>query len=412
MLTPEEPLEAGTTVKVDLVNSAGIAETVTYASKSATTISHRLDDRAQEQSVDAADGRHGELPGYHHFDAVDCGHLAGAEPPPATSSAPGWSPAASSCISCRRCPRAACRCSRRPIWNTARTTRAGLADGEQVTTPGPMLGSDDPCALSSGYSAERGPDIQLRRSSLTPVPAAGAWRAARWWCRRRPGADPRVGLCGHELGGLRARHGVPGRAGGRRPGGGHGADRGVDAKTGGHGWFTWQAPTQPGTYTLVAQRQQHHNDAAPGNNEATVEIVVEAGPRLPYRRFLAQSAAGRNRVTEDRGRAGGFRPGPVLIADRRTSVAVASALIDACLGQLDVGDDRCTSSGALRPAHVISAGSRRTRRTAQRRPEDPAHRRPAMATGIGVNDAAVASLRGTAFPLRGCPCWHRPTGPQ
>ena len=34
ILTPEQPLQAGTTVKVDLVNSAGIAETVTYASKS------------------------------------------------------------------------------------------------------------------------------------------------------------------------------------------------------------------------------------------------------------------------------------------------------------------------------------------------------------------------------------------
>ena len=32
--------------------------------------------------------------------------------------------------------------------------------------------------------------------------------------------------------------------------------RGIDAKTGGHGWFTWQAPTTPGTYTLVAQLQE------------------------------------------------------------------------------------------------------------------------------------------------------------
>ena len=187
----------------------------------------------------------------------------------------------------------------------------GLLTVNKSTTPGPMLGSDDPCALSSGYSAERGPDIQLRRSSLTPMPAAGRVAGGKMVVQAGDRVPIRVSaFAGTNWAGFEhvtVYQGEP-EDGGRVAG--TALIRGIDAKTGGHGWFTWQAPTQPGTYTLVAQLQEHHNDAAPGNNEATVEIVVEGGRSCRIGASWAQSAAGRNRVTEDRGRAGDFRPGP------------------------------------------------------------------------------------------------------
>ena len=60
----------------------------------------------------------------------------------------------------------------------------------------------------------------------------------------------------------------------------------IDKQNGGHGWFTWQAPTTPGTYSLVAQLQERWNDSAPGNNIEKVELIVEPGQRLPYRTWL------------------------------------------------------------------------------------------------------------------------------
>lgn len=62
--------------------------------------------------------------------------------------------------------------------------------------------------------------------------------------------------------------------------------RGIDKHSGGHGWFSWQAPTLPGTYKLTAYLHEAWNDTAPGNNTADVEIVVEPGPKLRYRAYL------------------------------------------------------------------------------------------------------------------------------
>ena len=169
----------------------------------------------------------------------------------------------------------------------------GLLTVYKSTTPGPMLGSNDACGLSSGYSAERGPDLQLRRSSLTPMPAGGRVAGGKTVVQAGDRVPIRVtAYAGTHWTGFEQVTVYQGEPADGGPVAGTALIRGIDAKTGGHGWFTWQAPTTPGTYTLVAQLQQHHNDAAPGNNQATVEIVVEGGPTLPYRRFLGAISRG------------------------------------------------------------------------------------------------------------------------
>ena len=168
----------------------------------------------------------------------------------------------------------------------------GLLTVYKSTTPGPMLGSDDACGLSSGYSAERGPDLQLRRSSLTPLPAGGRVAGGKTVVQAGDRVPIRVtAYAGTHWTGFEQVTVYQGEPADGGPVAGTALIRGIDA-TGGHGWFTWQAPTTPGTYTLVAQLQQHHNDAAPGNNQAAVEIIVEPGQQLPYRRFLGAISRG------------------------------------------------------------------------------------------------------------------------
>ena len=295
ILTPEQPLEAGTTVKVDLVNSAGTTETVSYASKNdedniAAGLMTALNNSTSMKQLGATASLQDTTTSTPSIVVT----LAGAEPPPSTEFRAGLVAGSQQLYFVPPMPTSGVPIVTATNLEYGQNNEGwGLLTVYKSTTPGPMLGSDDACALSSGYSAERGPDIQLRRSSLTPMPAAGRVAGGKTVVQAGDRVPIRVSaFAGTTWAGFEHVTVYQGEPEDGSPVAGTALIRGIDGKTGGHGWFTWQAPTQPGTYTLVAQLQQHHNDAAPGNNQATVEIVVEAGPRLPYRRFLGAISRG------------------------------------------------------------------------------------------------------------------------
>ena len=281
IVTPEQPLSAGTTVTLALQDASGtVLDTVSYTSQGTDdNIAVGLAAALNSSAAVLSFGAKASVQDTTTSTPSVVVYKSGAQPPAGTEYRAGMV-AGSQALYVVPPPTQ----SGVPLLTATNLEYGqnnegwGLLTVNTATMPGPMLGADDPCALSSGLSAERGPDIQLRRASLTPLPAGGRVAGGKTTVRAgdrvaiRVSAFANTNWAGFER--VTVYQGEPEHGGLVA---GTALIRGIDKQRGGHGWFSWQAPSLPGTYTLVAQLQESPNDSTIGNNAASVEIVVEAG---------------------------------------------------------------------------------------------------------------------------------------